>query len=129
MCLMSLYVLRRRRSVRNGYGRPFRYRIHFLQRLYDRTGVTRFGFHSIRHPTASTFYRLGHDVATVQAILRHKSPNTTECYLRSLGVEDVRHALNDLSVQKGAVFEFKPGHAVVASPRKISRLRTKSARY
>lgn len=38
-----------------------------------------FGFHAIRHLTASSLYRLGQPVSVIQAILRHKSPNTTPC--------------------------------------------------
>jgi hypothetical protein len=44
----------------------------------------------------------------MQAILRHKSPKTTEGYLRSIGLERVREALEDLSREKGKVLEFKP---------------------
>jgi integrase len=89
------------------YGKPFKYRIHFMQKLCDRAEVKPFGFHSIRHLTASTLYRLGYEVAVVQMILRHKSPSTTERYLRTLGLESVRDALEDLSA-KGEVLEFTP---------------------
>ena len=44
----------------------------------------------------------------MQTILRHKSPKTTEGYLRSIGLERVREALEDLSREKGKVLEFKP---------------------
>ncbi len=44
----------------------------------------------------------------MQAILRHKSPKTTERYLRSIGLERVREALEDLSREKGEVLEFRP---------------------
>jgi integrase len=89
------------------YGKPFKYRIHFMQKLCDRAEIKPFGFHSIRHLTASTLYRLGYEVAVVQVILRHKHPSTTERYLRTLGLESVRDALEDLST-KGEVLEFTP---------------------
>jgi len=44
----------------------------------------------------------------MQAILRHKSPKTTERYLKSIGLERVREALEDLSREKGKVLEFQP---------------------
>ena len=44
----------------------------------------------------------------MQAILRHKSPKTTERYLKSVGLERVREALEDLSRKKGEVLEFRP---------------------
>ena len=44
----------------------------------------------------------------IQSILRHKSPGTTERYLKSIGMERVRGALEDLSRDKGEVLEFKP---------------------
>jgi hypothetical protein len=48
----------------------------------------------------TTILTLGDDVATIQAILRHKSPNTTARYLKSLGHEDVRAALQSLSMKR-----------------------------
>ena len=90
------------------YGKPFKYRLQFMRRLCDRAKVKRFGFHAIRHLSASILYNLGYEVAVIQAILRHKSPKTTERYLRSIGLERVREALEDLSREKGEVLEFKP---------------------
>ena len=79
-----------------------------MNRLCDKAGVKRFGFHSIRHLTASILYKLGYEVAAIQLILRHKSPGTTERYLRSIGLERVRDALEDLSRGKGKVIELEP---------------------
>jgi integrase len=90
------------------YGKPFKYRLQFMRRLCDRTKVKRFGFHAIRHLSASILYNLGYEVAVIQAILRHKSPKTTERYLGSIGLERVREALEDLSREKGEVLDFKP---------------------
>ena len=83
------------------------YRQHFMGRLCDKTGVKRFGFHAIRHLSASILFKLGYELGVIQAILRHKSPGTTERYLRSIGLERVRDALEDLSQGKGKVVEFK----------------------
>ena len=94
--------------TRGYYGKPFRYRLHFMGKLCDRAKVKRFGFHAIRHLSASILYSLGYEVAAIQAILRHKSPNTTERYLKSIGLERVREALEDLSREKGKVLEFQP---------------------
>ena len=52
----------------------------------------------------------------MQAILRHKSPKTTERYLRSIGLERVREALEDLSRDKGEVLEFRPTAQKYAVP-------------
>ncbi len=41
-------------------------------------------------------------MAQIQAILRHKSPSTTERYLKTLGLEQVRDALEGLSKPKKA---------------------------
>jgi len=40
---------------------------------------------------------LGFSVATIQALLRHKSASTTERYLRTLGLEHIRDAVEGLS--------------------------------
>jgi integrase len=94
--------------TREYYGKPFVYRLQFMRRLCDRAKVKRFGFHAIRHLSASILYSLGCEIAVIQAILRHKSPNTTERYLRSIGLERVRNALEDLTRPKGELIEFKP---------------------
>jgi integrase len=90
------------------YGKPFKYRQHFMRKLCDKAKVKRFGFHSIRHLTASILFKLGYELGVIQVILRHKSPGTTERYLRSIGLERVREALEDLSQGIGKVIELKP---------------------
>ena len=75
------------------YGEPFRTRQHLMRRLCEEVKVTPFGFHAIRHLTATTLYHRGYDVAVIQKILRHKSPNTTIEYLKDLGLEETRDAL------------------------------------
>jgi integrase len=59
--------------------------------------VKDFGFHAIRHLTASILYHQGEPVANIQAILRHRGPKTTEHYLKRIGLERVRNALESLS--------------------------------
>ena len=89
-----------------------------MRRLCDRAEVKRFGFHGIRHLTATTLYKLGYEVATIQTILRHKSPSTTERYLKNLGLEErARSALEELSGRRGQVLEFKPYIQKIAVPR------------
>ena len=79
------------------YGKPFTVRQHFMEKLCEEVDVKPFGFHAIRHLTASTLYKLGYEVAVIQIVLRHQSPNTTERYLRRIGLERVRDALEDIS--------------------------------
>lgn len=90
------------------YGQPFKSRQNFMRVPCERAKVKRFGFHSIRHLSASTLYKLGYPVAVIQAILRHKSPSTTGIYLAKLGVENVRPALEKLE-ERGKVLIFMPG--------------------
>jgi integrase len=54
--------------------------------LCERAKVKPFGYHSIRHLTASTLYKRDYTVAHIQAVLRHESATTTAKYIRSLGV-------------------------------------------
>jgi integrase len=77
-----------------------------MNSLCDKAKVKRFGFHGIRHLTASILYNLGYEVAVMQAILRHKNPNTTARYLKTHGIEKVRDALEDLSGRKGEILRF-----------------------
>ena len=67
-------------------GNPYRSRQHFMKRLCRRAKVKPFGFHAIRHLSATILAYEGLEIPTVQAVLRHKNPNTTARYIRSLGV-------------------------------------------
>lgn len=89
------------------YGGPFKERRHFMRRICDKAGVKPFGFHAIRHLSASALYHLGYSVSTIQTILRHKSPSTTELYLKSLGLESVRAPLEDLARGRDRVNKVK----------------------
>jgi integrase len=75
------------------YGKPFKVRQHFMKKLCEKANVKQFGFHSIRHLVATILYHKGSSLSEIQAFLRHKSPATTEKYLRSLGLKHVRKAL------------------------------------
>jgi integrase len=93
---MFFCALMRKKRCQNLYGKPFKYRIHFMKSICEDAEVKPFGFHAIRHLTASTLFSLGYDLGTIQTILRHKSPSTTERYLKSIGLERVRDALEEL---------------------------------
>lgn len=77
------------------YGQPFKIRRRFMKQICSQVGVKPFGFHAIRHLTASILYRKGKNVSEIQAILRHKNPSTTNRYLQTLGLEHTRNALED----------------------------------
>ena len=78
-----------------------------MRRLCKRCKVKRFGFHAIRHLSASILFNQGYEVGVIQTILRHKSPNNTERYLQSIGLERVRDALENLSDGKGKILTMK----------------------
>jgi integrase len=100
--------LEKKNFCKESYGKPFMHRQHFMRNLCERAKVKPFGFHSIRHLTASTLYKLGYAIADIQTVLRHESATTTAKYIKSLGLEGVRSALEALSQQKGRVLIFKP---------------------
>ncbi len=77
------------------YGKKFTSRQHFMKRLCTKAGVKPFGFHSIRHLSATILYHKGYSLSVIQAFLRHKSPTTTNRYLHSLGLEMTRSALEE----------------------------------
>ena len=91
------------------HGQPFKHRQHFMKRACRRAGVKPFGFHAIRHFTASYLFQKGHPVSVIQQILRHKSPNTTTRYLRKLGfeTEGVRTALEEIKREKAEIIPLK----------------------
>lgn len=77
------------------YGNPFTARQHFMKKLCKKAKVKPFGFHAIRHLTASILYHKGCQLSVIQALLRHKSPTTTNIYLRNIGAEVIRESLED----------------------------------
>jgi integrase len=93
------------------YGKPFVMRQRFMERLCAKAKVKPFGFHSIRHLTASILYKNEYGVSVIQTILRHQNPNTTVRYIRSLGLDHVKKALEegirnnviDLAEKKSAI--------------------------
>ena len=87
-----------------------------MRKLCDRAGVKHLGFHAMRHLAASKLYQIGHEAAVIQTTLRHKIPNTTERYLKSIGLERVRDALEVLSQDKGEVLDFRPRSTRFAVP-------------
>lgn len=82
--------------TRKYFGKPFLVRLQFMRRLCKKAKVQRFGFHAIRHLSASILFNAGYDLGVIQCILRHRSPSTTERYLKSIGLERVRDALESL---------------------------------
>jgi integrase len=58
-----------------------------MKRLCKRAKVRLFGFHAIRHLTATILAYEGLSLPEVQAILRHSNPNTTARYIKRLGVQ------------------------------------------
>lgn len=78
-----------------------------MRRLCKKAGVKPFGYHAIRHLTASILYKKEHSVGFIQAVLRHKSPNTTTLYLQSLGIEHVRGGMDESLKGPAKIIEFK----------------------
>jgi hypothetical protein len=56
--------------TRDYYGKPFSIRLQFMRRLCEKAKVTRFGFHAIRHLSASILFNAGYDLGIIQAIHR-----------------------------------------------------------
>lgn len=63
----------------------YSWRSGFMKRLCRQAGVKEFGFHAIRHLSASILDKVGVPLAAIQSILRHKSSHTTARYLHDLG--------------------------------------------
>jgi len=78
-------------------GRPYKGAPAFLRALCAEAGVLPFGFHGIRHLSASRMAEKGMPITGIQRILRHKSPQTTARYLHHLGVlqEELNRVFED----------------------------------
>jgi hypothetical protein len=75
------------------YGQPFKVRSHLMRWLCEKAGVKPFGFHAIRHLSATVLYHNGKSLHYLQRFLRHKNPMTTQRYLQKLGLEPLRDGL------------------------------------
>lgn len=84
-------------------GQRYTHRVHLMKYLCGLAGVRAFGFHAIRHLSASILDKAGLELSTIQAILRHKSATTTARYLHSL--RGTKVALDE--VFGGKVVEMK----------------------
>ena len=84
------------------YGKPFLVRQQFMKRLCKDAKVKAFGYHAIRHLTATILYHKGYGLSLIQQVLRHQNPSTTERYLKNLGIEKVREGLEMAFVRKPA---------------------------
>ncbi len=90
------------------HGQPFSQRRHFMRKLCKRAGVKPFGFHAIRHLTASLLAEGGKDLTLIQNVLRHQSSHTTARYL---------HSLRGVRAELEAVLPKPPGKVIPLVPR------------
>ncbi len=58
------------------YGHPFQFRRHWLPKLCEQAKVEPFGFHAIRHLSASIMDDAGYPITVIQTLFRHQSAST-----------------------------------------------------
>lgn len=106
----SIYVFTR------DTGEQYTSRQHYMGRLCARAGVKPFGFHAIRHLAATILAYGGLDIPSIQAILRHHSPNTTALYIQSLGVQpDKLESIFGKREAASKVVPFKAAQKVIGA--------------
>ena len=71
-------------------GEPYKERKKLMPALCRRAGVKAFGYHGIRGLTATVLAQDNVPVKEIQKILRHSNINTTDLYIRSLGITSDR---------------------------------------
>lgn len=82
-------------------GRPYVARQRWIGNLCFRAGVKEFGYHAIRHLTASYLAAQGVPVVDIKDILRHRSMLTTQRYLRRLSsLRESIVCLDDMGIVK-----------------------------
>lgn len=67
---------------------PWKTREKIMRELCSKAGVRPFGFHSIRHLSASIMYHNRVPMTEIQKILGHTNLTTTEIYIRNLVTEE-----------------------------------------
>jgi integrase len=63
---------------------PYQYRSKLMKGLCKKAKVTPFGFHAFRHFGASLLDHKGVALSTIQKLLGHSRPSTTDLYIQSL---------------------------------------------
>ena len=74
-------------SIEDGrhYGQPFKYRQRFMQKLCERAGIRKLGFHSLRRFVASYLSdKQKQSTKAIQDLLRHKEIATTDRYIKRI---------------------------------------------
>jgi integrase len=99
----SDYVFQNRRRNFKNYGDRFRDRRHFVRKICKRINraeakkegggdpVPMFGYHSLRRFYTSVLAEEGTKIPTLQRLLGHSRPSTTEIYVKSIS-EDIQAA-------------------------------------
>lgn len=100
-------------------GIPYKTRPRLLHRLCGKAGVRRFGYHAIRHLSASLMAQYGMAIPGIQSVLRHKTPLTTSVYLHRLGV--VQQDLDRVFSLCGGRHDHENKHAGVQAPSRHTR--------
>lgn len=96
-------------------GKPFITRQHWMKDICAQAGVPFFGYHAIRHLSATILFKAGYKLAVIQRILRHKSPSTTERYLQRLGLLDIKIDEQVFSPKKGILTPLTPLKSAIYS--------------
>ena len=88
-------------------GEAYRLRTRLMPTLCQKAEVRPFGLHAIRHLSTTIMAYGGLDIPSVQSVLRHKNPNTTARYIKSLGVQPDKLASVSMKTKtpKGEIFE------------------------
>lgn len=94
-------------------GQQFQAPIFVMRELCAKAAVKPFGFHAIRHLSASILDKAGLGLSTIQAILRHQSATTTARYLHSL--RGTKVALDEVFGAKVLPIKKAPAAATVGA--------------
>jgi len=78
-------------------GQPLHHDLDIMEKLCQKHDLPKFGFHGIRHLSASMMDEAGKSLAVIQLMLRHKNAMTTAKYL---------HSLRGLRAEMDNVFSF-----------------------
>jgi site-specific recombinase XerD len=71
-----------------------------VKRVCERAGIRALSPHPLRHGFANRFLRESdRDLASLQAMLGHSRPDTTQAYTDDLELDDLARALSELAEQ------------------------------
>jgi site-specific recombinase XerC len=102
-------------------GEPFTHRSHFMPKICERARVKPFGFHSLRHKSATIAFS-AQGLGAAQMLMGHYRATTTDGYIKSFGQYADRVSVVDALAGHGVGLALGDHFQEMVMPQEIATL-------